>query len=283
MNPLSLAFKVSRFRFWIYVAGPYVVGYALGMRNWSAFLSPIFAIFLIYFFFPANVLLYGVNDYCDRETDLENPKKLEKEHLLGVDEKRRLRIALTGVFILSLFLIFLLPSWTEKALLGIFLFLSYAYSAKPFRFKARPILDFASNGLYVVPGVMGFYQANGSLPFLLIILAGLMHTSAMHLFSAIPDIEYDREAGIRTTAVVLNRKISLFLVSIFWSALAFIAIHVANYHPLSFLVIIYPLLSISALIKESIEIDRVYWYLPYINTGLGGGLFTFLAISKMGF
>ncbi len=283
MNLLNFAFKISRFKFWIYLAGPYVVGYALGMEDWSAFLAPTFALFLAYFFFPANLLLYGVNDYCDHDTDLENPKKMEKEHLLRRKEKRTLLALLTGTAVLSLVLIALSRTYVEMAILGVFLLLSYAYSARPFRFKARPMLDFASNALYVLPGVLGYYQASGTLPLYLIVVGGLLHTSAMHLFSAIPDIEYDRAAGIKTTAVVLERKTSLLLVSAFWTGLALLAIYLTGYHPLAFVVIVYPILPLLALIKGEIDINKLYWYLPYINTGLGGGLFTFLAITKMGF
>ena len=83
--------------------------------------------------------------------------------------------------------------FNERLIFGIFLFLSYFYSAKPIRFKDKPFLDFSSNYLYVMPGIFGFYLVSGSMPALIILVGAYMHISAMHIFSAIPDIEFDKK------------------------------------------------------------------------------------------
>ena len=71
---------ISRFRFWIYTGGTYVVGYALGFSVFADFFRPDYYLYLLYFFIPANIFIYGVNDYWDRETDILNPKKDHKEY-----------------------------------------------------------------------------------------------------------------------------------------------------------------------------------------------------------
>jgi 4-hydroxybenzoate polyprenyltransferase len=276
------AFRVSRFRFWIYLAGTYVVGYALGMDSWRDFLSPAYIAFMLYFFLPANVLLYGVNDYWDEKTDRNNPKKSEKEYLVNREERGRLLKVVTAAAIISLVLLVAQRNMVGRAIFLTFLGLSYFYSAEPLRFKSKPFLDFASNSLYLMPGILGYFQASGGLPILPIVIAGVMHTSAMHLFSAIPDIAYDRQAGVKTTAVLLERRFSLLLCFAFWTVLAVLGIHLTGYSPFSLVILVYPVIPLALLIKESLNIDSIYWYWPYVNTAMGGVLFLVLTLDKIG-
>jgi 4-hydroxybenzoate polyprenyltransferase len=142
-----------------------------------------------------------------------------------------------------------------------------------------PFVDFASNILYVMPGIFGYYLASGSYPPLVLVVAGFAHVSAMHIFSAIPDIEFDSKTGIRTTAVFLREKPSMALVLFFWSVLAVLTVILAGFHPLSFLVFIYPAIPLALLVNERLKVEKVYWYLPYVNTSLGGLLFSALVIN----
>jgi lycopene elongase/hydratase (dihydrobisanhydrobacterioruberin-forming) len=269
---LALALRVSRFRFWIYTGGTYVVGYALGMDSWLAFFRPEYILFLVYFFFPANVFIYGVNDWWDQETDRYNPKKDVKEYRLNRSEGRDLLLLLGISGGISLALLAVLDI-TGQALLLIFLFLSYFYSAPPLRFKEVPFLDFSSNMLYVVPGILGYYLASGLLPPPILVLAGYLHIAAMHLFSAIPDIGFDEAAGMTTTAVLLRKPRSLLLCLLFWSGFALTVFLLADFHPAGLLAMIYPAIPLALLLDRRLDIEQVYWYLPVINTSLGGLVF----------
>jgi 4-hydroxybenzoate polyprenyltransferase len=271
-------FKLSRFRFWIYTGGPYVVGYALGASSLEDFFALDYYIYLLYFFVPANIFIYGVNDYWDEDTDQYNAKKDGKEQRVVPQQRKRLALALAMVVGLSAALMVFQDSF-EKAIFLSFLLLSYFYSAKPVRFKAVPVLDFASNMLYIVPGIFAYYLAGGEMPPVLIVLAGFLHIAAMHLFSAVPDIGCDERAGIRTTAVWLGERRSLVLVALFWSAFAALALYLTGFHPLALLVLIYPAFPLLLLLDGSRDINRLYWYLPYLNTALGGMLFTALVVA----
>ncbi len=279
-NTFKRIFKISRFRFWIYTGGTYVVGYALGFTDIFDFFRLDYYVYLIYFFVFANIFIYGVNDYWDKETDKNNPKKSEKEYRLKDKERKSLIRVIYGVTIISL-LLMIFQDNLARLIFITFLFLSYFYSAKPLRFKEIPFLDFSSNYLYVIPGIFGFYIVSKTFPPFIYLFAGFLHVAAMHIFSAIPDIEYDRGAGIKTTPVYINKKPSLLLCLIFWSLLAIIVIYSANLHPLSFFVLSYPLFPLLLLIKKELKIEKLYWYLPYINTGLGGLVFTSLLIYKL--
>ena len=279
---LSFLFRVSRFRFWIYTGGTYVVGYALGFTLLADFFRPEYYLYLFYFFIPANLFIYGVNDYWDEETDILNPKKNEKEYRVNNADRKKLLNAIYLATGFSLILI-LFQNLPEKIIFTIFLLLSYFYSAKPLRFKDKPFLDFSSNYLYIMPGIFAYYLVSHSIPSVLILLGAYLHISAMHIFSAIPDIEYDESAGITTTPVYIGERASLILCLIFWLGLSFIVISLADYYPLSFLVFLYPIFPLILLLKKNLNIIDVYWYLPYVNTGLGGLLFVSLVVYKIFF
>lgn len=277
-SDLDLAYRVSRFMFWFYLTGPFTVGCIYGASRYLDLLNIRFFVYLFYFLFPANVFLYGVNDYWDMETDLLNPKKDEKEHRVRLDERKRLARILQTVTLFSLLLVPFMQGMGERVIFIVFLFLSHQYSAKPLRFKERPILDSASNMLYILPGVFAYYWVTGSLPPSIIILAGLLHTYAMHLFSAIPDIEYDEETGITTTAVLLGRKASLILCLLAWSGLSAISILVVGVSPFRYLPLVYPMIVLNLLVRDQ-NVESVYWYYPYINIGLGGLMFLLEAVK----
>ncbi|MCS7118363.1 MAG: prenyltransferase, partial [Thaumarchaeota archaeon] len=232
--------KVSRFRFWIYAAGPYVIGYTLGASGFNDFLRPEYYIYLIYFFLPANVLIYGINDYFDVQTDLLNPKKDEREIRAVGALRTRLKWMLVAVIALSLALMVFQDN-LARLFFGGFLFLTVFYSAPPLRFKSKPFIDFASNYLYIMPGVFGHYIASGRVPEPAILVAAFLHIAAMHVFSAIPDIEFDKRSGIITTPVLIGKGPALVLVAFFWAGLAYFAITLTGFHPLSFLSVIYVL------------------------------------------
>ena len=275
---VRLAYNVSRPRFWFYIAGPFTVGCIWGANSFLDLATPEFFIYLFYFLFPANFLLYGINDYWDRDTDLLNPKKKAKEYLVGDGERVRLRRLLTAILALSTALILFQKNMGERLIFGSFLFLSYFYSARPLRFKAVPFLDSASNILYALPGVFAYYQVTGLPPPSLVLLAAFLHTSAMHLFSAIPDIEWDSKAGLVTTAVLIGERASMLLCLGLWSGFSAIVFMVGNGSPMVFLSLLYPILVLTLLIRGE-EAWSTYWFYPHINTGLGGLLFLIGAIQ----
>lgn len=68
--------KVSRPRFWLYEAATFgLVGTVGALQGLSFFSDWRYWIFALYFLIPANILIYGINDIFDYETDKLNPKK----------------------------------------------------------------------------------------------------------------------------------------------------------------------------------------------------------------
>lgn len=257
-------YKISRPRFWLYYAGTYAVGVSLATQSLADF-NILFFAFLVFFTFPANFFIYGINDYFDWETDKRNPKKKSKEYLLKQGNKKFLRSALVIPVILGIGLALVKPELIWFML--IFLIIGGLYSAPPARFKAKPFLDSLSNMFYVVPGFMGFYQVTGTLPNPWVSIAVLLWPIAMHLYSAIPDIQPDKKAAISTTATVFGKKISLYVCSGIWGVVSSIAF--TQSWIVGVLSVVYPLLALCSFKN----IDKMYWFYPYINGIVGGVLF----------
>jgi lycopene elongase/hydratase (dihydrobisanhydrobacterioruberin-forming) len=178
--------------------------------------------------------------------------------------------------VLSLALMAVLETAGQRWLLAAFLFLAVAYSAPPLRFKARPFLDSASNVLYAVPAFLGYVQAaNAPVP-PVVLAVGFLWTAAMHLFSAVPDIRSDREAGLKTTATTLGRRGALAACLLMWGACFAVVAGSGVLWPWSLLSIVYPAIAALVLIAPA-TVNRVYWSFPYINGVAGMILFFLLA------
>ncbi|WP_407641652.1 UbiA family prenyltransferase [Amnibacterium setariae] len=193
---------ISRPVLWINTIGTGLVGIWLTGRLFDLQALPV----ILWLTLPFNLLIYGVNDVYDQETDALNPRKgsIEGARI----EPREVRTIAWSVAVVNLpflvyFLVALPPAAVAVMLLyaGVFVF----YSAPPLRFKTRPFLDSLSNAAYALP-LLFVPLALGATP-VWPALAGLLAWSvAKHAFDAVQDVEEDREAGIATTAVRLGPR-----------------------------------------------------------------------------
>ncbi|MCX6747802.1 MAG: prenyltransferase [Candidatus Nomurabacteria bacterium] len=278
MNNFSLKikqlFKLSRPRFWFYLGGPFMVGFVAGVDSLQSF-NYLFFVLLFYFLIPANIMLYGVNDIADEAVDVLNSKKEGKE--MRVDEKNRNFVKFWVILSLVVSMgVFFFISKGNYLLMTLFLFLSVFYSLHPMRFKTIPFLDFLSNTLYIMPGIIAFYEVTKTLPNIFFILSAVAWAGAMHLFSAILDIEPDKKAGIMTTAVFLGLQKSLWLCFILWFFSWVLVFSTGFLGNLIYVFLIYPILPLYILINKKADLNRIYWLYPYINTILGFILFMFI-------
>ncbi|MFB6128453.1 MAG: prenyltransferase [Halorhabdus sp.] len=255
---------LSRPRFWLYLAGPVVLGVVYAADSTAELITPLSVALFAYFLVPANVFLYGVNDVFDADIDTENPKKSEGPETRFSGERWVLAVVIAAGLLALPFGLVVGPA--GKVTLAAFLVLAVEYSAPPFRFKTTPGLDSLSNGLYVLPGVLAFSAVAGHLPPAPAIVGGWLWTMAMHTFSAIPDIEPDRRAGIATTATVLGQRRTYAYCGLVW---ALAAAAFALVHPmLGALLAVYPVLPVVIAVSD-VDVDRAYWWFPAINTAVG--------------
>ncbi|WP_152419823.1 prenyltransferase [Natrialba hulunbeirensis] len=274
---LSYLFTLSRPRFWFYLAGPVLVGIAYAAEGTGDLVTLATVALFAYFLLPANVFLYGINDIYDREIDAKNPKKAADEREARYRGQGYVPVAVALCASLPVVLVPLVPS-AAWPWIAVFLVLGAAYSAPPVRFKTTPFLDSVSNGLYIAPGAAAYAAVAGTQPPVLAVVGAWLWAMGMHTFSAIPDIEPDRETGIRTTATVLGETRTYGYCAACWlgSAFAFAALDVR----LGALLLVYPAL-VATIVATRIDVDRAYWWFPAINTVVGaamtmGGLWVML-------
>jgi 4-hydroxybenzoate polyprenyltransferase len=206
-------FHISRPVLWINTVGPATVGMWLSGDLWRWDFLPI----LLWLTLPFNLLIYGVNDVFDQETDAKNPRK-------GTVEGARIRpeevryiwfgVLLTNLPFL-LYFVFVLPFEAPLWML-LYTLLFVGYSVPPARFKARPYLDSLSNAAYAFPLV--FTPLALGAPVVWPAASGLMAWSAAkHTFDAVQDVDEDRRVGIQTTAVRLGPRGVVLWSGFFWA------------------------------------------------------------------
>lgn len=279
MPSLRFLLRVSRPRFWIYVFGPYLIGIVAGASSRPDLLSAGVIAFALYFLFPANLLIYGVNDIFDFETDKLNPKKQDYEALVQPGDHRGLFAAILLLDLPFIIAAFFLNTVVLFAMGG-FLLLSIFYSAPPFRAKSIPIVDSMFNALYFLPGVFGYGLMTGSLPPATVMTAALLWTMAMHAYSAIPDIQADTEAGLETVATLLRREGTLLFCSACYLLSAILAFRYLGILAGILGIVYLSLMAASLFTRKTGGVYRIYRYFPLVNSACGFLLFCYAAIEK---
>ena len=191
---------ISRPVLWVNTVGPATVGMWLAGNLWSWGALPV----LLWLTLPFNLLIYGVNDVFDQETDAQNPRKGTLEGARIKRSEVRLiafGVVLTNVPFLVYFVFFVPPAAVAWMLLYTLVFVGY--SVPPARFKARPFLDSISNAAYAFPLVF-VPLALGEGPVWPAAIGLMAWSAAKHTFDAVQDVDEDRKVAITTTAVRLG-------------------------------------------------------------------------------
>jgi 4-hydroxybenzoate polyprenyltransferase len=191
---------ISRPVLWINTLGPATIGMWLAGDLWTWEAFPV----LLWLTLPFNLLIYGVNDVFDQETDARNPRKGTLEGA-RIDRSEVRLIALGVVLSNVLFLVYfvLVLPLSAVAWMLLYALVFVGYSAPPARFKARPYLDSLSNAAYAFPLVF-MPLALGKGPVWAAATGLMAWSAAKHTFDAVQDVDEDRKVGITTTAVRLG-------------------------------------------------------------------------------
>lgn len=202
-------FLVSRPISWINTAYPFAAGYLVTGGSVNA----IFILATIYFLGPYNLLMYGINDVFDYQSDIRNPRKGGIE---GMREQRSLHptIIRWAIYFNLPFLIALvaLGSWLSGLVLSGVVFLVTAYSIPRLRFKEQPILDSITSSLHFVGPLLFALSLTGAWSAALVyITAFFLWGVASHALGAVQDILPDRQGGIRSIATSLGARATIWL------------------------------------------------------------------------
>lgn len=193
---------ISRPVLWINTLGPATVGMWLSGDLWRWEALPL----LLWLTLPFNLLIYGVNDVFDQETDAKNPRKgsLEGARISPAEASPILRAVIVLNLPFLVYTVVVLPGWAALWM-GLYALLFVGYSVPPARFKTRPYLDSLSNAAYAFPLVF-VPLALGDAPVWPAAVGLMAWSAAKHTFDAVQDIHEDRASGIRTTAVALDPR-----------------------------------------------------------------------------
>jgi 4-hydroxybenzoate polyprenyltransferase len=189
---------------WVNTAYPFGAAYLLAGGG----LDPVFWCGVVYFLVPYNLLMYGINDVFDYESDLRNPRKGGVEGVVLQDRWHRLTLWASVVSnVPFLMVLALVGSWRSTAVLALVVFAVVAYSAPGLRFKERPLVDSMTSSTHVTgPAVFGYLLA-GSQPTtaaLVIFGAFFLWGMASQAFGAVQDITADKGGGIASVATWLG-------------------------------------------------------------------------------
>jgi 4-hydroxybenzoate polyprenyltransferase len=266
--------RVSRPRFWMYLLGPFMVALA------ATSLRPPVEVWLLglYLTLPANLLIYGVNDLYDAETDRLNPKKRTYEHLLEASERPGLVRAILALNLPFLVLVPFLPNAWPWLL--VFVVTGVGYSVPPLRAKGRPIVDSAFNLLYVAPGFAAYATLSGQQPPIPVVVAALLWCMAMHAYSAVPDIAADRAAGVPTVATLLGARRTLTGCGAAYAAAALLAFPYVGWFALVGGLMYLTMITLSLRTERPAGLFLLYRCFPFLNTAIGAALFCVIGISR---
>ncbi len=278
--------RLARPRFWIYLLGPFLVGLAAnGLFGTSQDIKAILLVLIsaLYFTLPANLLIYGINDIFDYQSDILNKKKASYETLVKPEDRSSLwtAIALTNIpFLIPFILVAEQSPYSIVAIVG-FLFFGIFYSSPPIRAKARPYLDSLFNILYVFPGLYGFLIYNNTVLAIdwRLIIAASLWCIAMHAYSAVPDIQADHGANLRTIATSLGRSKTLWLCLYLYAAAALLSIEKLNWLAYTLGVVYVGLMALSLRTKTDEALFHYYTWFPKINALSGFALFLFIIFN----
>ncbi|WP_372595181.1 prenyltransferase [Actinotalea sp.] len=203
---------------WVNTAYPFAAAYLMSTREVDARL----VVGTVFFLIPYNLLMYGINDVFDHESDLRNPRKGGVEGAL-LDPRVHRATVLSAALLPVPFVLWLLAvgSPAAAAVLAVSLFAVVAYSAPRLRFKERPVLDsMTSSTHFVSPALYGFVLAGAGIgrSAWLVLAAFFLWGVASQAFGAVQDIAADRAGGIASIATVLGAARTVRFSIVAWVA-----------------------------------------------------------------
>ena len=216
--------RASRPISWINTAYPFAAGYLMATREVDA----VLVVGTLFFLVPYNLLMYGINDVFDYESDLANPRKGGVEGDVVRDRAAAARVhrailwacALTVVPFVA-WLLFVGDGWAAVTLVLV-VFGVIAYSAPGLRFKERPFLDSLTSALHFAgPLIYALVLADVPLTGATVWpvwVAFVLWGMASHAFGAVQDVRADREGGIGSVATVIGARATVRVAVVLYVA-----------------------------------------------------------------
>lgn len=218
MDKLRMLIRTSRPLSWVNTAYPFAAGYLMMSGQVDARLI----IGTIFFLIPYNLMMYGINDVFDYESDIRNPRKGGVEG--AITPKRYHPLILWASLLSSVPFVgrlLLTGSVMSGLTLLVVLFFVVAYSLRGLRFKEIPLLDSITSSMHFVGPLLFAYSLVGTTTTgWLVAVAFFLWGMASQAFGAVQDIVPDREAGIHSIATYLGARQTVWGALVLYSGAA---------------------------------------------------------------
>ena len=213
-------FKVSRPISWVNTAYPFAATYLI----LGGGIDAVFIIGTLFFLIPYNLLMYGINDVFDYESDIRNPRKNSIEGALEAKSFHPTIIwaslITTIPFVIALLV---LSPLGASVILGVVLFFVVAYSAKGLRFKEIPFLDSITSSIHFVgPMVFAIALAGFQPQAWPYALALFLWGIASHAFGAVQDVIPDRQGNLKSIATIIGARATVWLSAVLYTLAVFV-------------------------------------------------------------
>lgn len=268
--------RISRPRFWPYLLGPFVIGAVAGQADINGWL----VVLALFFSYPANFIIYGINDVYDYDTDKLNPKKQGYEGLIKPEQRWFIMRHALACIVIGYVLLELVPGSNDVAAWGLLGFYCFGvlYSMPPVRAKTKPFLDSVFNVLYVFPAVVSYGLVTQQPPRWQLFLAAGLWCMAMHAYSAVPDIKADSKAKLRTVATVLGVRGTLVFCVLCYGAAAALSWPWLGWFSAVAGSVYLAMMALSFASPGRAQVFELYKYFPRLNMAVGGALFFWIAL-----
>lgn len=188
---------------------------------------------------PIHLIIYGLNDIADRESDSLNRRKGKTDGAVLQQQEVK---GLVRYIILSAGLLFacLIGSGGYLAAAAFLLIcaFAYSYSMKPLRLKSRPVLDSLSNGLWIYGIFLAGYWITQrgfvfEFPPATLAICIFLVPTAIHALATLLDRESDKTVGDRTIGIVFGKTyttvFALILLSLCFALIGIENIFIGSY------------------------------------------------------
>lgn len=219
-NALLKLLFVSRPISWVNTAFPF------GFTYWllGGAIDMFFIVTTLFFLIPYNLVMYGINDVYDYESDMQNPRKNSIE---GAREAKEFHptILYACVYVLAVFIpaiLYLKPDAWFAGWLLLSLFFVMAYSIKGMRFKEKAFLDSITSSLhFTLPLVVALAALRVDfIPYMPYVSALFLWGMASHAFGAVQDIIPDKKGGLSSIATIIGARQTVWLCILLYALAA---------------------------------------------------------------
>lgn len=255
--------------------GKYCLSVCRNLPGTRGAVDPLFILGTLFFLIPYNLLMYGVNDVYDYESDIRNPRKNSIE---GATEAKSfhptiLRAAY-GLSLPLLIVLFFLTSWQADLILLAVMFFVVAYSLKGLRFKEIPFLDSITSSIHFVGpmlyaiAIFGFDER--AWPYA---IALFLWGIASHAFGAVQDVIPDRKGGLKSVATVIGARVTVWMSALMYLVASILMlaqggwISLVGLAGLSYVAIVSPFLTVTD--SSSAKANKGWRQFIWLNYAVG--------------